>query len=238
MNKTVNESELLKFSKIADKWWDEEGPLKALHRIHPLRMKYIIDYITKVMPDTDFKSLSVLDVGCGGGLLSESIARLGMKVVAIDASEENINVARKHAMGRNLHNLSYHCMTIEDLVNAEKKYNIITVMEVVEHVDNLPMFMKSVCSVLDSNGIIFLSTLNRTIRSLLYAVIGAEYILKLVPCGTHRWHKFVKPSEIANLFLCNNISLKEIMGVSFNAIKNCWQLSEDISVNYILAAQK
>ena len=238
MNETVNKNELLKFSKISDKWWNENGPLKALHRIHPLRMKYIVDYISKVIPNADFKSLSVLDIGCGGGLVSESIARLGMKVLGIDASQENINVAKMHAVERNLHNLNYCCTTVEDLVNTEEKYSIITVMEVVEHVDNLPVFIKNICSILDNNGIIFLSTLNRTVKSLLYAIVGAEYILRLVPCGTHQWNKFVKPSEIANLFLLNNVSLKEIVGMSFNLIKNCWQLSDDISVNYILVAQK
>ncbi|WDM84872.1 bifunctional 2-polyprenyl-6-hydroxyphenol methylase/3-demethylubiquinol 3-O-methyltransferase UbiG [Ehrlichia sp. JZT12] len=238
MNETVNKNELLKFSKISDKWWNEEGPFSALHKIHHLRMKYIVDYIRKVIPDTDLRSLSVLDVGCGGGLLSESIARLGMKIVGIDASEENINVARSHALERNLPNLDYHCTTVGALVDSQKRYDIITVMEVVEHVDNLPIFIKNICSVLSDNGIIFLSTLNRTIKSLLYAIIGAEYILRLVPCGTHQWNKFIKPSELANLFLLHDVSLKGIKGINFSILKNCWQLSEDISVNYILTAQK
>ena len=238
MNQTVNQDELLKFSKIASQWWDENGPFKALHSMHPLRMQYIVDYINKVTPGVDFKKLSVLDVGCGGGLLSESMARLGMKVFGIDASEESVNIAKVHALNRNLCNLDYRCVNVDSLVSIKEKYDIITVMEVVEHVDNLSVFINSISNILNDNGIIFLSTLNRTIKSLLYAIVYAEYVFKLVPRHTHQWNKFVKPSEIANLFLLNNISIKEIKGINFNIMKKDWVLSDDISVNYILSAQK
>ena len=238
MNNTVNHGELLKFSKVADKWWDEKGPLKPLHMIHPIRMQYIVDYINKVMPNVDFKSLSVLDVGCGGGLLSESMARLNMRVCGIDVNEKSISVAKMHALARGIHNVNYYCMDIEDLINIQENYDIITIMEVVEHVDDLPLFIKSVSRLLNDNGIIFLSTLNRNVKSLLYAIVCAEYILRLVPCGTHQWSRFVRPSEIASLFLLNGIVLQEISGISFNLMKKCLQLSNDISVNYILAAHK
>ncbi|AHX03718.1 3-demethylubiquinone-9 3-O-methyltransferase [Ehrlichia chaffeensis str. Heartland] len=238
MSQTVDQNELLKFSKIADKWWDEHGPLKALHDIHPLRMRYIVDYISKIIPKANFKSLSVLDLGCGGGLLSESMSRLGMKVLGIDASEESINIARVHASERGLCNLKYSCMDIESLVNTEEKYDIITIMEIIEHVDNLPVFVNAVSNALSDNGIIFLSTLNRTKKSFLYAIVCAEYILKLVPRKTHQWGRFVKPSEIVNLFSLNGICVKNIMGMNFNMIRRSWVLSDDISVNYILAAQK
>ncbi|WP_395877405.1 bifunctional 2-polyprenyl-6-hydroxyphenol methylase/3-demethylubiquinol 3-O-methyltransferase UbiG [Ehrlichia muris] len=238
MNQTIDQDELSKFSKIADKWWDENGPFRALHKIHPLRMKYIVDYMNRVVPGADFKSLSVLDIGCGGGLLSESMARFGMKVLGIDASEESIGIAKAHALERDLCNLNYCCMDIESLINNKEKYDIITVMEVVEHVDNLSVFINAINNVLSDNGIIFLSTLNRTMKSLLYAIICAEYIFNFVPRNTHQWNRFVKPSEIANLFLPNGIFIKDIMGINFDVIRRNWILSNDISVNYILTAQK
>ena len=238
MNRTVDQEELSKFSKVADRWWDKSGPFKVLHKIHPLRIKYIVDYINKAMPGADFKSLSVLDIGCGGGLLSESMARLGMKVLGIDASEESINIAKAHAFERDLCNLNYCCIDIESLVSNNEKYDIITVMEVIEHVDDLSVFMNAISNVLSNNGIIFLSTLNRTIKSWLYAIICAEYIFNFVPHNTHQWNKFVKPSEITNLFLSNGIFIKDIIGINFDVIRRNWILSNDISVNYILTAQK
>lgn len=239
---TIDSEELLKFELIAEQWWDEDGKFKPLHLLNPTRIKFIQDISKEYFKISDnskvpLEKLEILDIGCGGGLLAEPIARLGGIVTAIDASKRNINVAKAHSGKMNL-NINYKCTTVEELSTSKEKFDIILNMEVIEHVANIENFIYSSSKMLKKNGIMFISTLNRTIKSYLLAIIGGEYILKWLPKGTHDWKKFLKPSEINELLQKNGIKLKIIQGVSYNPLTNNWYLSQDINVNYIMVATK
>uniref|UniRef100_A0A3B0JFH2 Ubiquinone biosynthesis O-methyltransferase n=1 Tax=Wolbachia endosymbiont of Aleurodicus floccissimus TaxID=2152762 RepID=A0A3B0JFH2_9RICK len=229
--KTYNEDEISKFAKIAGEWWNENGKFKPLHMMNPVRVSYIVEKI-KELKKCDLKELSLLDVGCGGGILSESMARVGISVAGIDVCEENIKVAQSHAKKVGL-NIEYTHTSIEELSN-DKKYDVVLLMEVVEHVDNLEFFMKKAIALLKPEGLIFISTINRTIKSFCLAIVGAEYILNWLPKGTHNWNKFLKPSEIANHLRENNVTLQNMAGMEYNVIKREWNLTKGVDVNYIL----
>ena len=241
MNRTtINKQEVNKFSKIADEWWDTEGKFKPLHRFNPIRIEYIKSNLqlhfkinNKLKP---LNSLEILDIGCGGGLLSEPIARLGAKVVGIDASEKNIKIAKSHLKKSKL-NIDYICSSPEDF-KTKKKFDVILNMEIVEHVDDLDLFIKRSSSFLKKNGVMFVATINRTLKSYIFAIVGAEYILKWLPIGTHEWEKFVTPDSLIKSALKNSLKLKKIDGVSFNPFKNKWGMSKDNSVNYICLFRK
>ena len=241
MNRTtINKQEVNKFSKIADEWWDTEGKFKPLHRFNPIRIEYIKSNLqlhfkidNKLKP---LNSLEILDIGCGGGLLSEPIARLGAKVVGIDASEKNIKIAKSHLKKSKL-NIDYICSSPEDF-KTKKKFDVILNMEIVEHVDDLDLFIKKSSSFLKKNGVMFVATINRTLKSYIFAIVGAEYILKWLPIGTHEWEKFVTPDSLIKIALKNSLILKKIDGVSFNPLKNKWGMSKDNSVNYICLFRK
>ena len=237
---TINKKEIEKFSKIADEWWDIEGKFKPLHKFNPLRIKYIKDTIithfkinSKLQP---LKSIELLDIGCGGGLLSEPMCRLGAKVTAIDASQKNIDVASYHSKKNNL-KISYLCSSPEK-IDLNKKFDVILNMEIVEHVDDLNFFLKKSTQLLKKNGLMFVATLNKTLKSYLFAIIGAEYILRWLPIGTHDWNKFVKPTDLIFTAKKNNLELIKTDGVSFNILKNEWLISSDESVNYISQFKK
>ena len=237
---TINKKEIEKFSKIADEWWDIEGKFKPLHKFNPLRIKYIkekvIDHFkinSKLQP---LKNLELLDIGCGGGLLSEPMCRLGAKVTAIDASQKNIDVASYHSKKNNL-KINYLCSSPEK-ISLNKKFDIILNMEIVEHVNDLNFFLKKSTLLLKKNGLMFVATLNKTLKSYLFAIIGAEYVLKWLPIGTHDWNKFVKPKNLENICNKNSLVLKSIDGVKFNPLLNKWKLSNDKSVNYITKYKK
>ena len=232
--KTYNEEEILKFTKMADEWWNENGKFKPLHMMNPVRVSYIIDKI-KELKECDLKEMSILDVGCGGGILSESMARVGANVTGIDACEKNINVAQLHAEKVGL-NIEYKHGSVEELA-SDKKYDVILLMEVVEHVDNLEFFFKKTVELLKPGGLIFVSTINRTLMSFLLAIVCAEYILNWLPKGTHSWKKFLKPSEIANSLIENNVKLKDMMGMEYSITRSEWKLSKNIDVNYILCGE-
>lgn len=229
--KTYNEDEVSKFAKIAGEWWNENGKFKPLHMINPVRVTYIIEKI-KELKKCDLKEISLLDIGCGGGILSESMARVGIKVAGIDVCEESVKVAQSHAEKVGL-NIDYVCTSIEEL-SDDKKYDVVLLMEVVEHVDNLEFFIEKAIKLLKPNGLIFISTINRTIKSFLFAIIGAEYVLNWLPKGTHDWKKLVKPSEIADNLRKNNLTLHNISGIEYSIIKREWHLTKNIDVNYIL----
>ena len=237
---TINKKEIEKFSKIADEWWDIEGKFKPLHKFNPLRIKYIKDKVidhfkinSKLQP---LKNLELLDIGCGGGLLSEPMCRLGAKVTAIDASQKNIEVATYHSKKNNL-KINYLCSSPEK-INLNKKFDIILNMEIVEHVNDLNFFLKKSSLLLKKNGLMFVATLNKTLKSYMFAIIGAEYVLKWLPIGTHDWNKFVKPKDLIFAAKKNNLELIKTDGVSFNILKNEWLISRDESVNYISQFKK
>ena len=237
---TVNKKEIEKFSKIADEWWNVEGKFKPLHKFNPLRIKYIKEKVmhhfninSKSKP---LKNIELLDIGCGGGLLSEPMCRLGAKVTGIDASQKNIYVASYHSKKNKL-NINYLCSSPEN-IKLKKKFDVILNMEVVEHVDDLNLFLKKSSLMLKKNGLMFISTLNKTLKSYIFAIIGAEYVLKWLPVGTHDWNKFVKPEELVNITKNNNLELIKIDGVFFNLLKNEWMISKDQSVNYITQFKK
>ena len=237
MNKTtINKAEVNKFDKIADEWWDPKGKFKPLHKFNPVRIQFIKDNVKehfKIKDDFEpFKGLRILDVGCGGGLLSEPMARLGGKVMGIDASENNIKVAKSHLKKSNL-KIEYLCSSPEKIIKKKEKFDVILNMEIVEHVDNLDLFIKKSSSLLKTNGLMFVATINRTLKSYLFAIIGAEYVLKWLPIGTHQWEKFVKPDDINQIAKNNSLLFKNITGVKFNLLSLEWKKTKDISVNYI-----
>jgi len=232
---SINKKEIEKFSKIAEEWWNPEGKFKPLHNFNPIRIKYIKDNIVKDFnikySDKPFKNIKILDIGCGGGLLSEPMCRLGANVVGIDASAKNIEVAKFHAKKNKLI-IDYKVASPEKLKN-KIKFDVILNMEIVEHVDDINFFIKESSKLLRKNGIMFIATLNKTLKSYVFAIIGAEYILKWLPVGTHDWEKFVKPTDLINVSKKNNLTLKKLDGMKFNILDNSWKISSDTSINYI-----
>ena len=239
-NNTINKKEIEKFSKIAEEWWNPEGKFKPLHKFNPIRIKYIKENIIKEFQLKNKKyplsGINILDIGCGGGLLSEPMSRLGANVTAIDASNKNINIASLHAKKNNL-KINYLCSSPEKL-KTTKKFDVILNMEIVEHVEDVDFFLKSCAKLLKKDGLMFVATINKTFKSYVFAILGAEYILRWLPIGTHDWNKFVKPENLENICNKNSLVLKSIDGVKFNPLLNKWKLSNDKSVNYITKYKK
>jgi len=238
---TVNKDEIEKFSKLADEWWDINGKFKPLHMFNPTRIEYILDISLshfKIAKNKKFPftNLKILDIGCGGGLISEPMTRLGADITAIDASSKNINIAKIHAKKNNL-NINYLNTSPESL-ETKNKFDIILNLEVVEHVENLDLYLKSCFNLLKPKGIMFTATLNRTLTSYIKAIVGAEYILKWLPIGTHDWNKFIKPEELEKKLTTLNFSITNLTGLSFNPIFQKWKRTNNLSVNYIIVAQK
>ena len=237
---TINKKEIEKFSKIAEEWWNPNGKFKPLHKFNPIRIKYIKENIVrdfkirnKVKPLID---LNILDIGCGGGLLSEPMARLGGKVVGIDASKKNIKVAKRHLRKSKL-NIKYF-NTSPEKIKTIQKFDIILNMEIVEHVEDVNIFIRQSSKFLKKSGIMFIATLNQTLKSYLFAIIGAEYILRWLPIGTHEWDKFVKPDSLINICKKNSLNLIKMDGMKFNPIFDQWNISSDKSINYISKFKK
>ena len=232
---TINKKEIEKFSKIAEEWWDPKGKFKPLHNFNPLRISYLKDNIIKTFniqkKDKILSGIKILDIGCGGGLLCEPMSRLGAEVFGMDASEKNIEVAKIHAKKNNL-NIKYFCSSPEKF-RSDLEFDVILNMEIIEHVEDVDLFLKSCSKFLRKNGIMFVATLNKTLKSYLFAIIGAEYILKWLPIGTHEWEKFVKPEELISITQKYELTLNDLMGVKLNLLTNSWELSADKSVNYI-----
>ncbi len=236
---TINKEEIQKFSVLADEWWDVEGKFKPLHMFNPARIKYIVDICSKyfkVNEKTPLKNLKVLDIGCGGGLISEPMNRLGADVTGIDASLKNINVAKIHAKENKL-NIKYINKSPEQM-SENNKFDIILNLEVVEHVEDLDLYLKSCFKLLKKDGIMFTATLNRTFTSYIKAIIGAEYILRWLPIGTHDWNKFLKPEELEKMLNKIGFITKDVSGLSFNPFLKNWKKTKDLSVNYIMTVSK
>ena len=237
---TINKKEIDKFSKIAEDWWNPEGKFKPLHQFNPERIKYIKDNTIKhfnlTNKDKPFTNLNILDIGCGGGLLSEPMSRLGGNVTGIDASEKNIISAKIHAKQNNL-NISYFCNSPENF-KSNIKFDLVLNMEIVEHVEDVNFFIKKSSELLKKNGLMFVATLNRTLKSYIFAIIGAEYILRWLPIGTHEWNKFLTPEELTNIGRKNSLLVEKIDGMVFNPLSNRWKVSQDCAVNYIIKFKK
>ncbi len=232
---SVNKKEIDKFSKMANEWWDPEGKFKPLHKFNPTRIKYIKEnIINNFKLKNKFKPLSginILDIGCGGGLLSEPMSRMGANVTGIDASDKNIKIAKLHSKKNKL-KINYLCSSPEKL-KIIKKFDVILNMEIVEHVEDIDFFLKSCSKLLNKNGIMFVATINKTLKSYIFAIVGAEYVLRWLPIGTHEWEKFVKPEDLKKILMKYDLSLDKFDGMNFNIIKDEWSISKNLSVNYI-----
>ncbi len=237
---TINKTEINKFNRMAAEWWDPEGSFKPLHKFNPIRIKYIRDKIiqhfnikSKKMP---LKNLNILDIGCGGGLISVPMKKLGANIVGIDASSKNINVAKIYAKKKKL-KIQYICSSPEKL-KIKKKFDVLLMLEIVEHVDDINLFIKQSSKFLKKDGLIFVATLNKTLKSFGFAIIGAEYILNWLPIGTHDWEKFIKPKDLIEIAKNSQLNLVNLDGLKFNPLLNSWKVSDDKSVNYIAFFKK
>ena len=237
---TINKKEIEKFSNIASEWWNPNGKFKPLHKFNPVRIKYIKENIIKNFrlnhTDRPLKKISILDIGCGGGLLAEPMSRLGADVVGIDASTKNIDIANFHAKKNKL-KIKYICASPETL-KIKKKFDVILNMEIIEHVDDVNFFIKRSSSLLKKDGLMFIATINKTYKSYLFAIIGAEYVLKWLPVGTHDWQKFLTPADLIRVCKKNNLLVEKLDGMNFNLLTNKWNITSDTSINYITKLKK
>ncbi|HTP90194.1 MAG TPA: bifunctional 2-polyprenyl-6-hydroxyphenol methylase/3-demethylubiquinol 3-O-methyltransferase UbiG [Xanthobacteraceae bacterium] len=239
---TVDENEVARFSRLASQWWDARGPMAPLHKFNPVRLAYIRDR-TAAHFDRDPKRLDslsglrMLDIGCGGGILSEPLARLGAAVVGIDPSENNIAVAQHHAARSGL-SIDYRNTTAEALSESGEAFDVVLAMEVVEHVADIGLFVDLAAAMVRPEGLFFVATLNRTMKSFALAIVGAEYILRWLPRGTHQWDKFVTPNELEIAIEQSGMEITDETGIVYNLLADRWQLSADTDVNYMVVAEK
>ncbi len=237
---SVDPAEVAKFSKLSDEWWDPRGKMAPLHKINPLRLTYIRDAACRKF-ERNAKSLSclaglrILDIGCGAGLLCEPFTRLGAQVIGIDPSETNIAAAKLHADKGHL-SIDYRCTTIEEM-DVRARFDIVLAMEVVEHVNDVSAFLKRCTTMLKPGGLMVVSTLNRNWKSFALAIVGAEYVLRWLPRGTHQWDKFVTPDELAHYLAESNLTITEQAGVVYNPLADKWSVSSDMDVNYMVVAE-
>ena len=233
---TVNKIEVEKFSKLSKDWWNPNGKFKPLHLFNPARIKFIKEKLVSHFhlnhnSEEPLKKLKILDIGCGGGLLCEPLSRLGAQVTGIDASKNNIEAAKLHSKEMSLE-INYICCSPENL-NLKNEFDIILNMEVIEHVSDVDLFIKNCAKLIKKNGIMFVATINKNLKSYLFAIVGAEYILRWLPIGTHDWNKFFTPNELEMITTKNNFVKDETVGMKFNLLLKEWKKSSDISVNYI-----
>ena len=233
---TIDKTEIEKFSKMAKDWWNPKGKFKPLHLFNPSRIEFIkeklISHFNLNSKDTmPLNGINILDIGCGGGLLCEPLKRLGAKITGIDASKQNIEVAKLHAREMNLDINYLHCEP--EKLNTNKKFDVILNMEIVEHVSSIELFIDHCSKLVNKNGIMFVATINKNLKSYLFAIVGAEYILRWLPIGTHQWDKFISPENLKIIANKKNFIFDEIIGMKFNLLLNKWNRSSDTSVNYI-----
>ncbi|EKS37318.1 MULTISPECIES: bifunctional 2-polyprenyl-6-hydroxyphenol methylase/3-demethylubiquinol 3-O-methyltransferase UbiG [Afipia] len=237
---TVDPGEVARFSELSEQWWDPKGKMAPLHKINPLRLAYIRDAACRKF-DRNPKSLNclsglrILDIGCGAGLLCEPLTRLGAQVIGVDPSATNIAVAKLHAERGHL-SIDYRCTTIEEM-DPRERFDIVLAMEVVEHVANVGMFLDRCAALLKPTSMMVVSTINRTWKSFALAIVGAEYILRWLPRGTHQWDKFVTPAELTHHLERNKLAISDQAGVVYNPLADRWSLSSDMDVNYMVIAE-
>ncbi len=237
---TVATDEIDRFRRMAASWWDPHGQYRALHRLNPVRVDYVRDHLAQhfglnATDERPLAGLSLIDIGCGGGLLSESLARLGADVVAIDAEAESVRIAEAHAEDQGL-SIAYRCAAAEELVREGLRFDAVVTMEVVEHVADLPAFIHAATGLLRPHGALVVATLNRTLKSLALAKIAAEYVLRWVPRGTHDWRKFVRPSELAALLRAEGLNLCDLSGFIYDVREDAWSLGRNLDINYVAFA--
>jgi 2-polyprenyl-6-hydroxyphenyl methylase/3-demethylubiquinone-9 3-methyltransferase len=243
LSSTIDSAEVERFSRIADEWWDTKGKFAPLHRLNPVRIGYIRDRAARhwscdALSGQPLSGLSVLDIGCGGGLLSEPMTRLGAAVTGIDASTRNISVAGLHAEKQGLA-IDYRATTAETLAGQPARFDIVLALEIVEHVADVDLFLRSCGALVKPGGLMFLSTLNRTAKAWALAIAGAEYVLGWLPRGTHDWKKFLKPSEVARGLRAGGVETEEIVGVVYSPLSRAWSINAaDLDVNYMLYGSK
>lgn len=223
-----DQAELDKFAALANRWWDADGPQKPLHALNPVRLKYVADRVT-------LRGARVLDIGCGGGLLCEPMARLGAAVVGADASETNIEVAKIHAAQSGL-DIDYRATTAEALAEAGEQFDIVLNMEVVEHVADVELYLTACAQMVKPGGVTFVATINRTLKALGLAIFGAEYVLRWLPRGTHQYEKLVRPEELEGPLTQAGLEITEKVGVTYNPLADSWNRSTDTDVNYMVLA--
>lgn len=231
-HQNVDATEIEKFSRLADKWWDKTGEFKPLHDINPLRL----DYINQHSP---LHGKNIVDVGCGGGILSESMAKLGAaNVLGVDMAEKSLQAATAHAQAENVANLSYRCISVEDLAaEMPHSFDVVTCMEMLEHVPQPESIIRACAKLVKPDGWVFFSTINRNAKSMVHAILGAEYILNLVPKGTHDWQKFITPAEMARMCRLANLDVNDLRGMSYNLLTQKYFLQDDVAVNYMMACR-
>lgn len=243
LSSTVDSAEVERFSRIAEEWWDTKGKFAPLHRLNPVRIGYISDRAAphwgrEALSGQPLSGLSILDIGCGGGLLSEPMARLGANVTGIDASARNISVAGLHAEKQGLA-IDYRATTAEALAGQPGRFDIVLALEIVEHVADVELFLRSCATLVKPGGLLFLSTLNRTAKAWALAIAGAEYVLGWLPRGTHDWKKFLKPSEVARGLRAGGVEAEQIVGVVYSPLSRAWSINaSDLDVNYMLYGSK
>jgi 2-polyprenyl-6-hydroxyphenyl methylase / 3-demethylubiquinone-9 3-methyltransferase len=239
---SVDDAEVAQFARLGADWWDPRGPMASLHKFNPVRVGYIRDQASQRF-DRDpkkldcLKGLRILDIGCGGGILSEPLARLGAQMVGADPSEENIAAASAHAEASGVA-IDYRATTAEDLAASGETFDVVLAMEVVEHVVDVEAFVATCASMVKPGGLMVAATLNRTLKSFALAIVGAEYVLRWLPRGTHQWDKFVTPNELETAFEQAGLQVIGERGVIYNLFADRWQLSSDMDVNYMLVAEK
>ncbi|MBT8436489.1 MAG: bifunctional 2-polyprenyl-6-hydroxyphenol methylase/3-demethylubiquinol 3-O-methyltransferase UbiG [Gammaproteobacteria bacterium] len=237
---TIEPREVDYYDRLAEQWWDRQGKFWPLHRLNELRVEYLKNSICLHLDRSPhiaqpLVGISVIDIGCGGGILSESMAKLGATVHGIDVVEKSINIARQHSAESNL-SINYEYASVEEIVERGTKYDVVLNMEVVEHVADLPLFMSACTRLLDADGIMFVATINRNPLSWLFAIVGAEYILGWLPRGTHQWRKFVRPDELERLLDPHGVKVTGSTGVRINPFSRQFSLSNRLAVNYMISA--
>ena len=240
---TIDNDEIERFSRIASEWWNPTGKFKPLHQINPLRIGRIRDAACQHFGKNagnaaPLAGLSLVDIGCGGGLIAEPMCRLGAGITAIDAAEKNIKTASLHAQQGGL-SIDYQNTSAEALAAGGVQYDIVLALEIVEHVADTALFMETVCSLVKPGGLLFVSTLNRTVKSYAMAIVGAEYILRWLPVGTHQWKKFLRPSELCRPIRSHGLDITDMAGLVYNPFDGSWRWDDhDLSVNYMIGAVK